>query len=96
MQMWSVAVAQQPPQQILSGNPGVSIEGKSAASGGEISSRGDVVTGNSPDVFIGGKPAATTGAETECGGMVFTGSSSVFINGKPMATEGSLVSNCMK
>jgi len=86
----------QAPQQIISGNPGVSVEGKSAAGDDEVSSQGDVVTGNSLDVFIGGKPAATTGAETECGGTVVTGSSSVFINGKPMATAGSLVSNCMK
>lgn len=86
------ALAQTSP--VVTGNPSVSVEGKSAATGGDTTASGTVVQGGSSNVFIGGKPAATVGDKTNCGGTVVTGSSSVFINGKPMASSGSATTDC--
>jgi uncharacterized Zn-binding protein involved in type VI secretion len=79
---------------VVTGNPSVSVEGKGAATAGDVTSGGTAVTGGSTNVFIGGNPAATVGDKTACGGTVITGSSSVFINGKPMATAGSQATDC--
>lgn len=89
-----LAIAQTAGQTVITGNSGVVVEGKSAAGGGDISSDGGIVTGNSPDVLIGGKPAATVGADTNCGGKVVGGASTVFVNGKPLVISGSGVSGC--
>ena len=88
------AAAQQQPGTVVTGDPSVSVEGNPAATSGDTTSTGDVVTEGSSDVFIGGKPAAVVGNTTNCDGAIVTGSSSVFINGKPMATSGSVVAPC--
>ena len=82
------------PGQIVTGNSGVIVEGGQAATSGDATDKGTVVTEGSSNVFIGGKPAAIVGSGTDCGGQVVTGSSSVFINGKPMALSGSLTGPC--
>jgi uncharacterized Zn-binding protein involved in type VI secretion len=82
------------PAKIITGNGGVIVEGDQAATAGDQTDQGTVVTEGSSNVFIGGKPAAIVGSGTNCGGQVVTGSSSVFINGKPMALSGSLTAPC--
>ncbi|MEM7461963.1 MAG: PAAR domain-containing protein [Pseudomonadota bacterium] len=91
-----VSFAQQANQVVVTGESSVSIEGKSATTGGDVTNDGAVVTGNSSNVFIGGKPAATVGADTNCGGTVSTGASTVFVNGKPLANTGSSATDCKK
>ena len=88
------AFAQQPPEQVVTGDPTVSVEGHSAATAGDTTSGGKIIVEGSSNVFINGKPAAVVGGTTNCGGLVVGGSASVFINGKPMATSGSAVTGC--
>jgi uncharacterized Zn-binding protein involved in type VI secretion len=88
------ALAQQQPGMIVTGEPSVSVEGKSAATSGDTTNTGNVVTEGSSNVFIGGKPAATVGGTTNCNGTIVTGSATVFVNGKPLATSGSAVAPC--
>ncbi|GIL02338.1 MAG: hypothetical protein BroJett030_22370 [Alphaproteobacteria bacterium] len=87
------AAAQQPGT-IITGESSVSVEGNSAATTGDATDTGTVVTEGSSNVFIGGKPAAVVGNATDCNGAIVTGSSSVFVNGKPLATTGSSVVAC--
>lgn len=84
----------QQPEQVITGDPTVSVEGNSAATAGDATSGGKTIVEGSSNVFINGKPAAVVGGTTDCGGIVVGGSSSVFINGKPMATSGSAVTGC--
>lgn len=79
---------------IVDGEAPVGVEGSAAATAGDRTSTGNVVTGGSSNVFIGGKPAALAGSGTDCGGSVVSGSASVFVNGRPLATAGSAVSPC--
>ncbi|MEZ5792653.1 MAG: PAAR domain-containing protein [Nitratireductor sp.] len=88
------AQAQNSPSQIVTGSGNVSVDGNQAATSGDTTSNGEVVTDGSSNVFINGKPAATVGSKTNCGGTVVTGSSTVFINGKPMATSGASAVPC--
>jgi len=81
----------QAPQTVITGDPSVSVEGNSAATAGDVTNSGAVVTEGSTNVFIGGKPAALVGGATNCNGAIVTGSATVFVNGKPLATSGSTV-----
>jgi uncharacterized Zn-binding protein involved in type VI secretion len=88
------AFAQQAPQQVVTGDPTVSVEGSQAATSGDATSGGKIIVEGSSNVFINGKPAAVVGVTTNCGGKVATGAATVFINGKPMASSGSVVTGC--
>ena len=88
------ALAQQAPQQVVTGDPTVSVEGNQAATSGDATSGGNIVVEGSSNVFINGKPAAVVGGTTNCGGKVATGAATVLINGKPMASSGSVVTGC--
>ncbi len=88
------AFAQSAPKQIITGEASVTVEGGQAATQGDVTSSGNVVTEGSSNVFIGGKPATVLGSSTDCGGKVVTGASSVFVNGKPLATAGSMTTGC--
>ncbi|MFZ1813617.1 MAG: PAAR domain-containing protein [Rhizobiaceae bacterium] len=86
--------AQTAPSQIITGSQSVTVDGKQAATSGDVTSSGNVVTEGSTNVFINGKPAALAGSSTNCGGAIITGSSTVFVNGKPLASSGDQVANC--
>ncbi|MCB1428690.1 MAG: PAAR domain-containing protein [Nitratireductor sp.] len=90
----TLAWAQGTPSQIVTGSGTVSVDGNQAATSGDVTSNGEVVSEGSTNVFINGKPAATVGSKTNCGGTIVTGSSTVFINGKPMATGGASAVPC--
>lgn len=93
--MWiPVATAQNQTDQVTSGNPSVTVEGKPSATQGDTTGNSGVVIEGSSNVVIGGKPAATMGSATGCGAGVVSGGSSVLVNGKPLATSGSEVSPC--
>lgn len=91
--MWIPAAAAQN-DQVTSGSPSVTVEGKPAATQGDTTGNSGVVFEGSSNVFIGGKPAATMGSSTDCGGTVVAGSSSVLVNGKPLASSGSEAVPC--